>query len=100
MMWHTRGTRRTITCLLTIDGVEQRHNIAAHAGDPSRWSVDRSAGQGPRPVVKACASAHERGQVPVNGDANTNDIIAHPAGQRRLNRAGAGVTVEAMGCAR
>ena len=72
--------------------------IVARAGKTSRRSLDRSDGKGPLHVVKAWASAHELGLAPCKVDAKTHEITALPAWLRRLNRAGAVVTIEAMGC--
>ena len=48
-------------------------------------------------VWNAWASAHERVRAPVNVAAKTHELHALPEVLRRLNRAGAGVPIEARG---
>jgi predicted transposase YbfD/YdcC len=72
--------------------------IVALAGKTIRRSLDRSDGKGPIHVVHAWASANELVLAPVKVDAKTNEITALPELLRRLNLAGAVVTIEAMGC--
>jgi hypothetical protein len=72
--------------------------IVALDGKTIRRSLDRADGQGPIPLVKAWAAAHELVLAPFKVDAKTNEITALPAWLRRLNRAGAVVPIEALGC--
>jgi predicted transposase YbfD/YdcC len=67
-------------------------------GKTMRRSLDRADGTGPMHVVQAWASAHERVLAQCKVDATTHEITALPAWLRRLNFAGAVVTIEAMGC--
>jgi predicted transposase YbfD/YdcC len=67
-------------------------------GQTMRRALDRADGQGPMPVVNAWASAHERVLAQCKVDAQPHAITALPAVLRMLNRAGAVVTLEAMGC--
>jgi hypothetical protein len=72
--------------------------IVALDGNTLRRSLDRADGQGPIHVVNAWASAHELVLAPCKVDAKTNEITALPEWLRMLTRAGAVVTIEAMGC--
>jgi predicted transposase YbfD/YdcC len=66
-------------------------------GKTLRRSLDRSDGQGPIHVVHAWAAAHELVLAPCTVDAQTNAITARPEWLRRRTRAGAVVTLAAMG---
>jgi hypothetical protein len=72
--------------------------IVALDGKTLRRSLDRADGKGPMPVVNAWASAHELVLAQCKVDAKTNEITALPEWLRRRNRAGAVVTIDAMGC--
>jgi predicted transposase YbfD/YdcC len=73
-------------------------DIVALDGKTIRRSLDRADGKGPIHVVKAWASAHAMVLAPFKVDAKTSEITALPALLRRLNLAGAVVTIAAMGC--
>jgi predicted transposase YbfD/YdcC len=75
-----------------------RQDIVALEGKTIRRSLDRADGKGPSHVVKAWASANALVRAQVKVDAKTNESTALPAWLRRLNLAGAVVTIEAMGC--
>jgi predicted transposase YbfD/YdcC len=72
--------------------------IVALDGQTLRRSLDRADGTGPIHVVKAWASAHELVLAQCKVDAKPHESTALPAWLRRLNRAGAVVTIDAMGC--
>ncbi len=72
--------------------------IVALDGKTMRRSLDRADGTGPIHVVNAWASAHELVLAQCKVDAQTHEITALPEWLRMLNRAGAVVTIEAMGC--
>ena len=72
--------------------------LVAREGNTMRGALDRADGQGPMPVVNAWASAHELVLAQCKVDAKTNALTALPEWLRMRNRAGAVVTIEAMGC--
>jgi predicted transposase YbfD/YdcC len=71
--------------------------VALH-GKTIRRSLDRADGKGPIHVVNAWASANELVLAQFKVDAQTHEITARPTWLRRLNLAGAVVTIDAMGC--
>jgi predicted transposase YbfD/YdcC len=73
-------------------------DIVALDGKTIRRSLDRADRKGPIHVVNAWASAHELVLAQFNVDAKTNEITALPEWLRRLNLAGAVVTIDARGC--
>jgi len=72
--------------------------IVALDGQTLRRALDRADGQGPMHVVKAWAAAHELVLAQCKVDAQTHESTALPAWLRRRTRAGAVVTIAAMGC--
>jgi hypothetical protein len=70
----------------------------ARDGKTIRWSLDSADAKGPIHVVNAWAAANEPALAQVNVDAKTNQITALPELLCMLNRAGAVVTLDAMGC--
>jgi hypothetical protein len=77
---------------------DRSQDLVALEGKTLRRSLDRADGKGPMHVVKAWASAHALVLAQFTVDAKTNAITARPEWLRRLNLAGAVVTIEAMGC--
>jgi hypothetical protein len=73
-------------------------DLVALRGRPIRRPLDRAAGKGPIQVVKAWASAIALVRAQVHVDAKSHKITALPEWLRRLNLAGAVVTIDAMGC--
>ena len=73
-------------------------DVVALDGKTIRRSLERAAGKGPIHVVNAWASAHELVLAQFKVDAKSHEITALPELLRRLNLAGAVVTIDAMGC--
>jgi predicted transposase YbfD/YdcC len=72
--------------------------VVSSDGKTLRRSFDRATSTAAIHMVRAWASAHRLVLGPVKGDAKSNEITAIPKLLERLERTGAVVTIDAMGC--